>query len=515
MKQGPPGDGVPSIPDPKDRRSMGLLAAIVATGAGLRLATLGSRCLWSDELSTLNRALALAAGAPASSLAPSGNVPLYFWSLEAWQLGGNSEWWLRLPSVLFGVATICMAFVLARAVFDQKTALVAAALTAASPFLVMYSQVVRPYALVALLSTAALVVFLRAVELNGRRHWIGFALLTTAGLYTHLFAAAVPLATTLYLVLFHRSDRHLFNTGLLAHLTVGLVFLPWAVVLFALIGSSGGSTLADAVGSSLAPPWMRAAYVPFVLTLGESVSPFAWLVVIPAGVVYALSLALGVRRGLAETSRLWLLVLFVAVPIPLALALVPHTQPAHFLMATIPLLIVVARGVVSLPSPAIRNVIGGLLLLLSSVSLFNYYRQDPGQVHNTATIVPWRNVVATLEQRAQPADVILFYHPYYLGLFHHYYDGALDVVPITESDLGESLQARLEGLARVWLISRYHFNEPERRAIADWMHSGFASSHVDRYLANESVIAGLRGGEANAYHALEVTLYERRGPTHR
>jgi uncharacterized membrane protein len=142
------------------------LALILLLGLGLRLWRIDA-ALWYDEAFS-----AWLARLPLVNLieAALGDVhpPLYYLILAGvTHLVGHSEAALRLPSLLAGLGLIWLVYRLASALGQSReTALVAALLCAISPFQVYYSQEARPYALVMLAYTAAV---LGMVE---RRTWL-------------------------------------------------------------------------------------------------------------------------------------------------------------------------------------------------------------------------------------------------------------------------------------------------------------------------------------------------------
>ncbi|MEJ2749255.1 MAG: glycosyltransferase family 39 protein, partial [Anaerolineae bacterium] len=83
---------------------------------GLRVYRLGDKSVWWDE--------GLAAWTARSSLAATANwtahdvhPPLYFWLLHFWRLAsGDSEFGLRLLSVLLGLLTVAAAYLLGKIV---------------------------------------------------------------------------------------------------------------------------------------------------------------------------------------------------------------------------------------------------------------------------------------------------------------------------------------------------------------------------------------------------------------
>lgn len=105
--------------------------------------------------------------------------PLYYLILHAWMgvTGGDSEALLRLPSVLCGIALVAAVNWLGRLSAGRTAGLIAAALTAISPIVLLYSQQVRAYVFVMLALTIAVAAALQATRDRSWR-WLlvaGFA----------------------------------------------------------------------------------------------------------------------------------------------------------------------------------------------------------------------------------------------------------------------------------------------------------------------------------------------------
>lgn len=83
--------------------------------------------------------------------------PAYYIALKAWSGAfGTSELALRSLSLLFGVATIPLVYLLARRLSNETTALVAAILVTFNPFLIAYSQEARSYAMFGFIALVAI-----------------------------------------------------------------------------------------------------------------------------------------------------------------------------------------------------------------------------------------------------------------------------------------------------------------------------------------------------------------------
>jgi hypothetical protein len=83
---------------------------------------------------------------------PNNHVLHTFFVHIAYQLFGAQEWAVRLPALLSGLLLVPAGYVLAKAWYGRKTALLAAALIAFFPELIQYSANARGYTLLALLT---------------------------------------------------------------------------------------------------------------------------------------------------------------------------------------------------------------------------------------------------------------------------------------------------------------------------------------------------------------------------
>ena len=151
--------------------------------------------------------------------------PLYF--LFAWvsQYLGDSSMWLRLPSLLAGLAAIPLTYLLGLRLTSRPASLVATGVMALSPFLIFFATEARTYSvsmLMCLVSTYALV---RATD-DGkeRKWWVVYAVFTAAAMYSHY--------TSIFLLVGQAGWALIARRGTLVPLIVAsagaaLLFVPW------------------------------------------------------------------------------------------------------------------------------------------------------------------------------------------------------------------------------------------------------------------------------------------------
>ena len=163
--------------------------AITLAGAALRLAGLGLQSFDEDEAATV-ALMHRSFWSMLDHIGPSESTPpLYYILAWPWtHLLGSGEAQIRSLSALFGSLTIAAAYALGAALGGRRAGLVAAALTAASPMLVWYSQEARAYALVTLLATIATVYFVRGLRDPSPSNLARWGIAAALALASHYFA---------------------------------------------------------------------------------------------------------------------------------------------------------------------------------------------------------------------------------------------------------------------------------------------------------------------------------------
>jgi mannosyltransferase len=189
-------------PEPGARGEVVALAALIALGALLRFANLGDQSYWFDETVTVEVVAPHRIGGMFDALRSTESTPpLYYLVAWVWtRVFGDGEWGLRSLSALAGTGAIPIAWAAARYVTSRRGALAAAALVAANPMLVWYSQEARAYSLLVLAGAVSLWLCLRAREAPSVGRLAVWGLSAGCALATHYFALFVIAAEAAVLV---------------------------------------------------------------------------------------------------------------------------------------------------------------------------------------------------------------------------------------------------------------------------------------------------------------------------
>ena len=358
-------------------------------------------------------------------------------------------------------------FFVARQFMRESAAIMAAAFTALSRIQIHYSQETRQYALLAFVSALAYLALLLFERRRSRGAATAYICAATLTVYTHSVGAFVIAAQTAYLLLrsvVWRSDRGLALRLLGMQGVAGVLSLVWTLVawrqyraldtfwvprpslysvyesLYDYLGSSlllAGFALLAAVGFLT----IRRLTTPSLSSLSDALESAAWEV------------------RLAPLRGTLLLVTWLVVPVAALLVVSWVATPVYLTRATIaaslPLLILAARGIDHLPSATVRVGVASLLCLLMTREAASYYRETTRQA--------WRPVSEAIASRVRPGDLVLF-HPGGGQRAFEYYVRRTDIrrvgFPVRRLVRGESLdQKDIAGLpedvrraGRIWLV---------------------------------------------------------------
>jgi len=138
---------------------------------------------------------------------------------------GSEEWWLRLASVIPGVITVWMTYLISNELMKKKKwSAFAALLLATSSFHIYFSQELRQYALAAMFASVSWFVILRMRKNPQLQQFVAFFVISLLGLYTMYVYGFLFLGQLFYLWFVYKEKRRLIVFGVFG---MFLVYLPW------------------------------------------------------------------------------------------------------------------------------------------------------------------------------------------------------------------------------------------------------------------------------------------------
>ncbi len=163
------------------------------------------------------------------------NPPFYYYCLSVWiKLFNDSEFCVRLLSVIFSSLSAGVIFLIANKFFNKTTAIVVSFLYLSNNFLYFYSHEARAYALIGLLVLVSSYFFLNFKEKNTWKHICILGLVNFLIVYTHYIAGLVLVFEVLFMLFyFDKKQKIKFSYALL--ITILLILIRFTKKQFLLI----------------------------------------------------------------------------------------------------------------------------------------------------------------------------------------------------------------------------------------------------------------------------------------
>lgn len=490
-------------------------SVLVALAFVLRVYLLGNQSLWFDEGYSVYLAR-MGPGPAIWATAADAHPPLYHLLLAVWLgLAGPGEFAVRFLSAMLGTLTVPLSYCLGRRLFGRPTASITAALVAASPFLVYYSQEARMYGLLLDLALVASWLLLRAVRSG--RFWALYAVALAAAFYTHYSAMLLALAHLAFVGAISWTGRvgarspsfRNLTFCLLAIAAAGAMFLPWVGVLLEYRQTSldgDGLVRLSAVfhpvgmpaGRSDRPPSPSHGTPPDAILL-QSLTAFATGYPVggvgalagpgnipgsPEALIFSLpymaAAGLGIytatrgtpgQQSAGNTAYLSLGILVPMAGMAVLSASSRDFTPRYLVFVAPCFLLLVGAGLFYLLG---RSRVGFIVVLApvlaSSAYWLGLYYFDPTYWRDDH-----RSVARYLERMTTPEDGVILNAPYFYPVFTYYYHGPSPWygLPAEHPADRPRTEARLAELASqhpyLWLVLwQDYYSDPEG-VVAGWL----------------------------------------------
>lgn len=216
-------------------RNQLVLLVILSLGLFLRISDLGNESLWLDEGFSI-RVANLNLFEIVEDRSQDVHPPLYYIILHFWiNLFGDSEFSTRFLSVIFGFFAIFMIYKVGSLIFDEDVGILGSLLLASSVFHIQYSQEVKMYSLMALLTLLSIYFFIKLLEKRSLVVSIGYILSSILLMYTHVFGLFIIVAQNIYLVMLFLLSKDVYKLNFkrwtLLQLILIALFTPWIGIL--------------------------------------------------------------------------------------------------------------------------------------------------------------------------------------------------------------------------------------------------------------------------------------------
>lgn len=217
-----------------------LLGVIIVLGLLLRIYNLETESYWIDEIATV-----FEARQSVTDLINSGRLdqPIgYYLPFRIWMQGfGQSEAGTRSFSVLAGIGSIFLTFLIGKKMFDDKVGLVSAFIMSISVFQIHYSQETRNYMFFEFTVLLSVYFYVLALERNKIQHWIIYLLSTVLMIYSNIFGILILGTQGLWFLLYYKEHKEIFRVWLISQILILTIIVPFHIPLLSGNGKIQGA----------------------------------------------------------------------------------------------------------------------------------------------------------------------------------------------------------------------------------------------------------------------------------
>lgn len=340
------------------------LCCVLALAAWTRLYHLGVPSLWWDEI-----LVPLTARFPISYILDFSrhcemHPPLYHLVIKLVEAAGVSDFALRLPSALCGLAAVYALYRVGAALYDRSVGILAAAFLAGSAMQVWHVRQVRPYAFLTLLFIFSFYYLLRFLRERRSRDLYALLAVNAPLFCLHYFTFQIVFAEGLVLLSAWRPGGRGVSLRQLLVFAAGTLAVAGPVFVFFFLPSQTTlSIFADKAGFG-AIGRLIAAYAAMVLWSHDDLL----LRLVMGALVLAGAVVLS-RRAPRELAACLLLVV-VPAAILFFMRKTAYFSPRHFLYMTVPAALVAGQAARLLPRPAWAMPVAVAVAALGSAGVF-------------------------------------------------------------------------------------------------------------------------------------------------
>lgn len=447
-----------------------LLPLIVILGFVLRFLYLGAESLTFDEVYSV-RLAQMSFGEIIRQTSRDFHPPLYYFLLHLWtSIFGYGETSVRALSAAFGTLSIYSFYLLAKYIFNAKTALIASFLFALSNINIEASQEARMYALLSLLTIVSMYLLLRALGSHSKMLWVFYAAVNVLLLYTHVYSYFILAAEYFYFFSMAFYSKMKFKENLFPFLTSAFatvfLFMPWFFIFYRQFLLAQKilwipkatllqlpETLVEYSGSLMLSVIMIPLLFLSILFISRVIK------INPQGRFAGEFEDIEYRFSFVNVNEAFFLFIWLSVPVILPFVLSQFFSPIFMVKYTVAssaaFILLAGKGLNNIPSKVVKM---SLLVLIFGLSVFNWANELV-----TTNKETWREAVSYLDQNTKKGDVIVF-NAGVCRYMYEYYSKKTDVVlyPFDPADAQmnpDSIRALLAPVyrahKRLWLVSSH------------------------------------------------------------
>jgi uncharacterized membrane protein len=280
--------------------------------------------------------------------------PLSYILYHFWMMVNQSEVWLRLMPVIFGVATVFVVYRIAQKLFGNRVAMISALLFAIAPYHIYYSQEIRMYSMATFFASLSMYYFMS-------RKNIGYVIATSALVYTHYIGFFLLIAQIIY-------KRNFKLIGFIL-----LIYIPWLPFLWKQLQNGvNADQYLPGWGSLLSLEPFKAIPLTFLkFGIGRIDFENIYVYLVIAVIVLGFYSFLLLKAFSKEARLIWFWLGMPIISVWLISFILPMNQPFRLLFVLPAFYILLAVGIKK--AGKYWKVLLSFVLIISLGSLLTYY----------------------------------------------------------------------------------------------------------------------------------------------
>ncbi len=419
-----------------------------------------NQSLWLDEAISINSIKSLSFKSIIFNFSPNDfHPPLFYLILRAWTfVFGTSEISLRLPSVILGIATVYIIYLIGKKLYDQKTGLIAATLLATAPLHIYYSQEARMYMLAAFLTSLSVYFFINLLDKDTLMNWVGFIISTILMLYSdYMPYLIIPIYLIYIFICRKKLSKHTLISFLPAFLLIFIFITPWFLILpsqlkVGLSASAASPAWSKVVGSSQIKD-LGLTFVKFTIgRISNDNNAIYALLFAPVAFYVTLLFLLSLFRLSIKRFFLWLWLFIPVLSAFLISQFIPVFSYFRFIFILLPFYIIWASAINTVNIQKLVRTLLFLALAINLISTAIYFSNPKFQREN------WKEATAYVGKAPVKDSIVLFESESSMAPFDYYNKGRVDAkgalkgFSANKSSIDSNLESLLAGKSQIFLF---------------------------------------------------------------
>lgn len=398
-----------------------MIIATLLIALMIRLISL-NQSLWLDEAINVLASREHSFLAIITQFAPGDfHPPLYYLFLKAWiSLFGASEISVRIPSVLFGVATIYLTYLIGKKLFSKKTAIIASILMATAPLHIYYSQEARMYSMAAFLTSLSVYFFIKLIKENKNRFW--FIALSILMLYTDYLPWLMFLVFNCYVIWKRKQlSKKWKKSWSFSQLIIFAFLLPWLLIFVKQL-STGISVIqnmplwADVLGRATIKNLALTAVKFTIGRISIDNNLVYALVLFPIFILLLILFIKSFRTIKKEQSIIWFWLFIPIITSFIISFFIPVYSYFRLLFVLPAFYLIITKGAMSFDSKKTKCFLVITILLINLISSAIYLTNPKFQRED------WKVAVNFIEKTADNSSIVIFESSGIFDPWKYYHD---------------------------------------------------------------------------------------------